>query len=199
MQIWLESVDIPLILKAKGMGILYGVSTSNPVPKEVIQELLKAQKGFVAVEIKAADAPSMVAQAKELRQLSDKILVKVPTTRVGLEVIYSLSGEVPTIATGIFDFNQALLGAKGGASYISPDYSWICEADMAGIHTIRAMLEFIKRYGLSSQMLASTLRSPEQVKELADMGAHAIELNEKVFKGLIEDNPHTQRASKIGR
>jgi transaldolase len=196
MQIWLESVDIPLILKAKGLGLLHGVATnlsmlakSKRAPNVFVEELLKAQKGLVAIEVRAVDPQTIVSQAEELRKLSDRILVKIPTTKVGLEAIHALSGKVPTIASGIYDFNQALLAAKAGANYIAPDYTSICEADIEGIHTIRAMLEFIKKYGLSSQMMASTLRSPEQVKELADMGAHAAALNETVLKGLIEDNP----------
>jgi transaldolase len=187
MQIWLESVDIPLILKAKGMGILYGVTTPAPAPKEVIQELLKAQDGFVAVDLKEGDWSSMVDQARELRALSDKVLVKVPSTQAGLETIFDLSGEVPTIATGIYSFNQALMAAKGGASYIAPHYSWICESDIGGICLIRAMLDFLKRYDLPAQMLAASLRSPEQVKELTDMGAHAAELNEAVFRAFTQD------------
>jgi transaldolase len=185
----LESVDIPLILKAKGLGILYGVMTPGPASKDLIKELLKAQNGYVAVDLEAKETASMIAEANELRELSGRILVKVPTTQEGLAAIYALSfsGEVPTIATDIFHFNQALLAAKGGATYIAPHYPWICEADIGGIHLVRAMLDFLKRYGLPSQMLAASLRSPEQVKELVDMGAHAAAVNEDVFKAFIQD------------
>ena len=198
MQIWLDTAEIPLIERAAKMGVLYGVTTNPSIVAEskmtledLIEGILKIQQGPITVQVTAHDATTMVQQAEALYRFSDRIVVKIPAMKEGYEAIHSLSGKIPTMATAIFDVNQVLLAAKAGATYIAPYYSRICEADIDGIEAIRAMLGLLHRYGFSSQLLAASLRSPEQVKELAQMGAHAVTLKEDVFMGLIENNPLT--------
>ena len=198
MQIWLDTAEIPLIERAAKMGVLYGVTTnpsivaeSNMALEDLIESILKIQQGPITVQVTAHDAKTMVQQAEALYRFSDRIVVKIPAMKEGYEAIHSLSGKIPTMATAIFDVNQVLLAAKAGATYIAPYYSRICEADIDGIEAIRAMLCLLHRYGFTSQLLAASLRSPEQVKELAQMGAHAVTLKEDVFMGLIENNPLT--------
>jgi transaldolase len=198
MQIWLDTAELPLIEKAANMGILYGVTTNPTIVAEckllledLIEALLKIQKGPLAVQVTASDAKTMIRQAEALHQFSGRIVVKIPVTEEGLMAIHALSPKIPTMATAIFDVNQALLSAKAGAAYIAPYYSRICEAEINGIDAIREMLGFLQRYSFPSQLLAASLRSPEQIKELAQMGAHAVTLKEDVFNGLIENNPQT--------
>lgn len=198
MQIWLDTVDISLIEKAAKMGILHGVTTNPTIVSEsllpledLIEAILKIQKGTIAVQVTGSDAKAIVLQAEALHLFSDRIIVKIPATEEGFEAIHMLYGKIPTMATAVFDVNQVLLTAKAGATYIAPYYSRICEAEIEGIEAIRAMLALLSRYAFSSQLIAASLRSPEQVKELADMGAHAVTLKEAVFKGLIENNPMT--------
>jgi len=204
MQIWLDTADLPLIEKAQKMGVLYGVTTNPSIVaaskkplEDLIEQVLQIQKGPMTVQVTASKAAEMIRQAEALHGFSDRIIVKVPATEAGFETIHAISGKIPTMATAVFDVNQVLLSAKAGASYIAPYYSRICEADIDGIEAIRAMLGLLKRYGFSAQLLAASLRSPEQVKELAQMGAHAVTLKEDVFMSLIEDNPMT--AECIGR
>jgi transaldolase len=198
MQIWLDSADIPLVEKAAKMGVLHGVTTNPSIVAEcklpledLIEALLKIQKGPISVQVTASDAKTMIKQAEALHQFSDRIVVKIPVTEEGLMAIHDLSGKMPIMATAVFDVNQVLLAAKAGASYIAPYYSRICDEDINGIDAIREMLGLLRRYAFPSQLLAASLRSPEQVKELAEMGAHAVTLKENVFNGLIENNPQT--------
>lgn len=198
MQIWLDTADIQLIEKAKKMGVIYGVTTNPSIVAEspltledLIGKILEIQRGPVTVQVTANGAEQMVLQAEALYHFSNRIIVKIPATEEGFAAIHALSGKIPTMATAVFDVNQVLLAAKAGASYIAPYYSRICEADIDGIEAIRAMLGLLRHYGYSSQLLAASLRSPEQVKELAKMGAHAVTLKESVFNSLIENNPLT--------
>lgn len=198
MQIWLDTAELPLIEKAAKMGILYGVTTNPTIAaqsklplEDLIEALLKIQKGPLAVQVTASDAATMIRQAEALHLFSGRIVVKIPVTEDGLMAIHALSGKIPTMATAVFDVNQTLLAAKAGASYIAPYYSRICEAEIDGIDAIREMLGLLRRYSFPSQLLAASLRSSEQIKELAEMGAHAVTLKEDVFNGLIENNPQT--------
>src|SRR5579862_3096571 len=162
MQIWLDTAEIPLIEKASKMGILYGVTTNPSIAalsklplEDLIDALLKVQKGQVAVQVTANDAKTMIAQAEALHRFSDRIVVKIPVTEDGLMALHALSQKIPTMATAVFDVNQVLLAAKAGASYIAPYYSKICEAEINGIDTIRVMLDLLRRYAFPSQLLAA--------------------------------------------
>jgi len=198
MQIWLDTVDFSLIEKARQMGILYGITTnpsiaakSNMHLEDLLEKLLAIQNGPVTAQVTANEASRMIIQGEALFNFSNRIIVKIPATGEGFKAIHALSPRIPTMATAVFDVNQVLLSAKAGAAYIAPYYSRICEADIDGIEAIRAMLGLLQRYGFSSKLLAASLQSPEQVKELAEMGAHAVTLKEDVFRSFIGDNPLT--------
>jgi transaldolase len=125
MQIWLDTIDLPTLEKAQRRGILHGVTT-NPAmlvsnPRETITTLLSAQPGPVAVEIAEDEVPSMISQGKGLYELSPRIVVKVPVTERGLEVLHALAqAQVPAMASAIVQPTQALVAALGGASWVAP-------------------------------------------------------------------------------
>ncbi len=202
MQIWLDTVDLGLIQQAKAMGILYGVTTNPSIIakskltlEENVEKILHLQKGPVTVQVTAEDSPGMIHQGEALFGFSNRIIVKVPVTPEGLKAIYALSQiGIPTMATAVFDANQVLLAASSGAVYIAPYYSRICEADIDGIEALKSMLRLLHRYNFSSKLLAASLKSAEQVRQCAEMGAHAVTLNEKVFHLFVEENPLTRQS-----
>lgn len=202
MEIWLDSVDFELIKKAQNLGILSGVTTNPSIIgkadrslEEVLETLLRIQPGPVTAQVTASDAEAMAKQAKDLHQFSDRIIVKIPVTREGIEAIHSLKKQnISTMATAIFDLNQILLASRAGASYVAPYFSRICEEDMNGLDSVKHMLMLIARYQFKSKFMAASLRSAEQVRECAQMGADAVTINAKVFNELIEDHPMTMQA-----
>ncbi len=198
MQIWLDTIDFSLIEKARQMGVLYGVTINPSVAaksdmqfEDLLEKILAAQNGPVAAQVTSNEASRMIVQGEALFKFSNRIIVTIPATAEGFKAIHALSPRIPTMAIAIFDMNQALLSAKAGAVYIVPYYSLICEADINGIEAIGAMLGLLQRYGFPSKLLAASLDSSEQVRELAEMGAHAVTLKEDVFLGFIGDNPRT--------
>lgn len=202
MEIWLDTIDFDLIKKAKNMGILYGITTnpsivskSNFPLEELLKKLLVEQNGPVTVQVTSDQASQMIHQGEALFSFSNRILIKVPVTGEGLHAIhaFSLKG-IPTMATAVFDQNQILLATKAGASYIAPYFSRICENDIEGIETVKAMMRMLTRYNFSSKIIAASLRTAEQIKECAEIGIHAVTLNEKVFESFLEDHPMTKQA-----
>lgn len=202
MQIWLDSADVGLIEKARDLGILFGVTTNPSIIakaewplEEVLEKILRLQTGPVTAQVTAPDAAAMIGQAEALHRFSERILIKIPVTQEGLKAIRALAGKkIPTMATAIFDLNQILLAASAGASYVAAYFSRICEEDMNGFESLKQMLRFLNRHHFSSKFMAASLRSAEQVRECADMGADAVTLNEKVFKEFVEDHPMTVQA-----
>ena len=61
------------------------------------------------------------------------------------------------------------------------------------------MLRLLQRYHYPSKLLAASLKSAEQIKECAELGAHAVTINEKVFQSLIEEHALTHEQSPVLR
>ena len=202
MEIWLDSVDLALIEKANQMGILHGVTTNPTIVsqsahnlEDLLSKILDLQKGPLAVQVTGKESGSMIVQGKALHAYSNRILVKISATGEGIKAIHALTGlKIPTMAADVFDQNQVLLAARAGAEYAAPCYSGICEADMNGSEALKAMLRLLHRYNYSSKILASSLKTPEHLKECSEMGTHGAAIDEKVFAELIEDHPMTLKS-----
>jgi transaldolase len=197
MEIWLDTANLITVQKAQQMGILHGVTTNPAIAarskvalEDLLQSLLKAQSGPVTAQVVASLADEMVKQGEALAAFSERIIVKIPVIREGLQAIHTLTQKkIPVMATAVFDINQTLLAARAGATYIAPYFSHICEEDQDGINEMRAMVQMIQHYGYSSKIIAASLRSTEQVRECCTLGIDAVTLNEKLFEEYIEDHP----------
>lgn len=205
MQIWVNSINPDLIKIGSDLGALsaiapqFGLIRKSKRPlNALIESMLEWQKGAVAIPIAAGSASDIVGQAQALRKLSDRVIPKIAVTKEGLMAICALTKEnIPTIATAIFDLNQVLLSARAGAAFLCPYFSGICQEEIEGIEALRGMLQFLRHYQFASKFIATSLESPEQVKECAKMGVDAVILNEKTFKELIQDHPMTLRAVEL--
>ena len=204
MEIWLEPSDLEYIANAAKMGLLYGVSTnpsivarSDETVDEFLHQLLEIQNGPVAVQVTASKAHKMIQQGRSLHRFSHRVFVKIPVTAEGLVAISALQKEaIPTVATAVFETQQALLAARAGAQYIAPYYAKICEEEMEGQEIVRAMLRLVAHYKYPSKLLALSFSTPEQVKECCEMGIDAVGLNKQVFHRFIEDHPLTVKSMK---
>ncbi len=202
MELWLDTANFDVVKTAAQMGIVHGVTTnpsivakSNMALEDLLEKLLALQSGPVTAQATGRTADELVAQARSLHAFSPRIIVKIPVTLEGLKAIGQLTQEhIPVMATAVFDLNQTLLAARAGATYIAPYFSRICEDDMDGIEVCKAMLRLLHRYNFFSKLLAASLRTPEQIKECAEFGAHAVTLNDKVFHDFVEDHPMTMES-----
>lgn len=208
MEIWLDTAELDLIETAKEMGILHGVTTNPSIVakskmglEELLEKLLQLQIGPVTAQVTAQEAPKMIEQGESLYRFSNRMIVKVPVTREGLKTIHSLSQKkIPVMATAVFDSNQVLLAARAGATYIAPYFSSMCELDMTGLEQFKAMLHLLERYQYPSKILGASLKSAEQVRQCAEMGAHAVTLNKEVFLSFVDNNPETvKRVDKFSK
>jgi transaldolase len=173
------------------------VARSGVALEDLLQKLLEIQDGPVTAQIVSAKADAMIRQGLALASFSDRIFVKIPVTREGLQAIHQLSQKkIPVIATAVFDLSQALLAARSGAAYISPYFSHICEADQDGIEAIRSMVRLLHDYGYAAKILASSLRSTQHAHDCCSLGLHAIALNEKLFDEYVQDHPMTVKTLK---
>src|SRR5712691_13522564 len=130
MKIFLDSANVTELREGVAMGLVDGCTT-NPslIAKEkrpfrpLVEEICSiVAPGDVSLEVVATDFDGMVKEGKELAQVAPNVVVKCPLTKDGLKAVKYLTGEgIRVNQTLCFSATQALLSAKAGAVYISPD------------------------------------------------------------------------------
>ena len=160
------------------MGLLDG-ATTNPslVAKEkrsfrdLVDEICRIVDGPVSLEVVATDTDGMVQQGRELAKIAPNVVVKLPTTVEGLKALRILRGEgLRTNLTLCFSASQALLVAKGGATYVSPFLGRLDDISHVGMDLIRTIRKIYDNYGFETQILAASLRNPLHVVDAALAG-----------------------------
>jgi transaldolase len=194
MQIFLDTANIDEIKRVAAMGLLDGVTT-NPslVAKEsgdfrdIILTICEIVKGPVNAEVVTLKADEMVEEGRELAKIHQDVVVKVPMTPEGLVATKKLSGEdIPINVTLIFSASQALLAAKAGATYVSPFIGRLDDISNPGMEIVSQIRTIFDNYGISTQILAASLRHPVHFMEAAMVGADVATLPAKVFHQLFK-------------
>lgn len=193
MQFFIDTARVAEIREAADLGLLDGVTT-NPTllsredgdPREILREITKIVDGPVSAEVTAQDAEGMVREGLELRQLSERIVVKVPMTLEGQRAIRALADQgVPTNCTLVFHAAQALLAAKAGATYVSPFVGRLDDISTDGMRVIEEICAIFRNYGFGTQVLVASVRHPMHVVEAARIGAHVVTMPAKVIAQLV--------------
>lgn len=199
MNIWLDTAELSFVERALRYGLVAGVTT-NPTllahadkkPLDVVEGLLKVQTGPVTVQVVADEVVEMVQQGLDLFALSDRIIIKVPMSKQGLEAIHALANEdVPTMATALFSPAQALTAALAGATYLAPYVGRIEKEGGNPWEVISRMQRLLEAIPKKVQIVAASLRDIDQVLRCAEIGVDAVTLKEEVFEALIADHPGT--------
>lgn len=158
----------------------------------MIETVLHAQSGPMAVQVTASSSAKMIQQARRLHQHSSRIIVKVPVTTEGLEVIHSLRHEIPTMATAVFHPKQVLAAALAGASYIAPYLGAILqETGHDPFQALEAMMALCRNYQLKAKILGAAIRSAEQAMQCSALGIPGMTLTAALFTELVGDAPET--------
>ena len=193
MKIFLDTASIAEIKKGLAYGVIDGVTT-NPslVAKEgkeflpLVREILALVPGPVSVEVTAASAAEMIAQAEAYAALAANVVIKVPINLEGLQVVKSLSGRgIKTNVTLIFSPSQALLAAKAGATYVSPFVGRIDDISGDGMSLVEDIALIFDNYDIATEIIVASVRHPLHFVEAARIGAHVATIPTKVFDQML--------------
>ncbi|MCE2982480.1 MAG: hypothetical protein LW832_02825 [Parachlamydia sp.] len=200
MEIWLDTTQIETIQYAERLGILKGVTT-NPTliagakrpMQALLEEILQVQEGFVTVQATGRTWQEMVKQGQALYAFSNRIIVKVPITKQGLEAIHTLASEgIPTMATVLFHPRQALMAALAGAYYVAPYLSRIEAGGENPMEMLAMTQDIFRNYQLQTKILAASIHHVQQVLQCASLGIFGATLKADLFEKLIVDHPLTE-------
>jgi len=194
-RIFLDTANIDQIRQGVKMGVVSGVTT-NPtlVSKEgladyeaVVKEICSIVPGPVSAEVLVEGVEPMIEQAREIAVWAPNVVIKIPATAVGLEVISVLAREdIKVNMTLCFSLNQALLGALAGATYVSPFVGRLDDIGHDGMELVRDIVDVFEYYQLTTEVIAASIRHPEHCVAAAKAGAHIATVPYKVLTQMTQ-------------
>lgn len=179
MKIFIDTANVEEIRKANDLGVICGVTT-NPsliakegkVFKDVVTEITSIVDGPISAEVISLDSEGMVKEAMELAKIHKNIVIKIPVTAEGLKAVKQLSAKgIRTNVTLIFSPAQAILAARAGASYVSPFIGRLNDISSNGNSLIESIAAIFDMHGIETEIIAASIRSPEDVVDAALAGA----------------------------
>jgi transaldolase len=180
MKFFLDTANLEELRKGVAWGIVDGVTT-NPTliaregstTAEQINQICEIVVGDVSAEVISTTTDEMLTEGRQLAQMHENVVVKLPLTRDGIKACSLLTQEqIRVNVTLCFSAGQALLAAKAGAYIVSPFIGRIDDIGWEGMNLIREIVTIYRNYGFTTQILAASLRSPMHVIESAKAGAH---------------------------
>ncbi len=194
MKLFIDTANVDEIREANALGVICGVTT-NPsliakegkVFKDVVCEITSIVDGPISAEVISLNADKMVEEALELAKIHKNIVIKIPMTAEGLKAVKQLSEKgIKTNVTLIFSPAQALLAARAGASYVSPFIGRLNDISSNGNNLIDSIASIFEMHSIKTEIIAASIRSPEDVVDAALAGAHISTIPYKVIRQMIE-------------
>jgi transaldolase len=198
LKIFIDTANVKEIKEAESWGILCGVTTNPSLIAregrdfvEVVREITSIVDGPISAEVISLEHEGMVKEAMELVKIHKNIVIKLPMTIEGLKAVKILSkAGIKTNVTLIFSSGQALLAAKAGASYVSPFLGRLEDFGMDGMNLVQEIVTIFNNYGIETEIIAASVRTPVHAINAALSGAHIATIPFKVLEQMTK-HPQT--------
>jgi len=200
MEFFIDTANLDEIREINKWGILSGVTTNPSLIakegdvdfKEVISQITEIVPGPISAEVISTDAEGMIEEARDLAEIAENIVVKIPMTSEGMKAVSTLSKEgIKTNVTLVFSANQALIAAKSGATYVSPFIGRLDDIGHDGMQVVRDISEMFSTYDLDTKIIAASIRHPRHVLLSAKAGSDIATVPYDVLKKMIQ-HPKTE-------
>ncbi len=194
MKFFIDTANLEQIKKGVEMGMVDGVTTNPSLIakedkpfEEILKDILGVVNGPVSAEVVSLEADGMVEEAKVLAAMSDNIVIKIPMIMEGIKAVKQLTAlGIKTNVTLVFSAAQALLAAKAGATYVSPFVGRLDDIGTPGMDLIAEIMSIFRNYGMTTEVIVASVRSPQHVMESAAIGADIATIPLKVIEQLAK-------------
>jgi transaldolase len=185
LRLFLDTASVVEVTKYLEWGVIDGLTTNQKIFamekgisfEQRVLDLCSLVSGPVSVETTSRDYYDLVQEGRYYSSLAPNVVVKVAMYRdgTGLRVLHTLASEgIKTNATTLMTAGQALLAAKAGATYVSLFFRRIRDAGGDPEQEIRTCAALLERGDLPAQIIAGSIREPQDVVSAAASGAHVI-------------------------
>ncbi len=200
MEIFADTADLKEIRAWLDYGVIDGVTTNPSIM--LANGVYQLREGAVAiaevlgnkplcVEVVSDDRDEMYTQAMDIAGWAPNICVKIPIiTTQGepcLGVISALAKErIKVNATACLSFNQAMLAAKAGATYVSLFGGRISDEGANAAEVIRHTAEWLAAWDYRAKIIVGSVRETMNIQEAAIAGAHVVTIPPKFLRQMID-------------
>jgi transaldolase len=188
MQIFLDSASQTEIEKWLSQGVIDGLTTNPSIMfKDGVYEIEQGARKLcallgdrpVSVEVTTNDREAMLKQAKVFASWAQNVVVKIPVINEHgescLGVISELSrAGILVNTTAILSFNQAILAAKAGATYVSIFAGRIADEGNDPASVIRNVRQWLDAWDYTAKIIVGSIRTVMDIQAAALAGAHII-------------------------
>ncbi len=200
MKIFIDSADLHQIQTWLDQGVIDGATTNPSILfKDGVADLqatvLRISRLLgdlpLSVEVTSNDQEVMLQQGRSFASWARNIVVKVPIiNEFGescLGVIHALSQEgIAVNATALLSFNQAILAAKAGATYVSIFAGRIGDEGNDPAVIIRSVRTWLDDWEFKAQIIVGSIRTLLDIQSAALSGAHIITIPPQFLPKMVD-------------
>jgi transaldolase len=200
MQIFIDSADVKEIEVWLAQGVVDGATTNPSIMfKDGVTDLEEGARKLatllgdrpLSVEVTTNDRETMLKQAREFATWARNIVVKIPIVNEHgescLGVIHRLTQEgIGVNATAILSFNQAILAAKAGATYVSIFAGRVSDEGSDPSVVIRNVRTWLKEWDSAAHIIVGSIRTVMDIQNAALAGAHIITIPPQFLPKMVD-------------
>jgi len=145
----------------------------------------------LSVEVTTNDREAMLKEAREFATWARSIVVKIPiVNEFGescLGVIHRLTQEgIGVNATALLSFNQAILAAKAGATYVSIFAGRVADEGNDPAVVIRNVRNWLDQWDCPAQIIVGSIRTVMDIQNAALAGANIITIPPQFLPKMVD-------------
>ena len=205
MVLYLDSAIVTEAKIASKFRFISGVTT-NPTllaksdlsPEATLKKLSEIVSGELYYQLTSTSFDDMIVEGKAaLKLIGHKMVLKIPATAIGFQALSHLSENINCSVTGIYHPAQAVIATEAGAKYAIVYVNRTTRLLGDGLKLVREMAKLLE--GSNTEILAASIKSPEEAVETLLAGANHLtlpfsvlqemtthELSEQTFKEFNE-------------
>ncbi len=182
MSIFIDTADIEQAKAALETGWVHGITT-NPIllsnadssVSDILQQLAGLNIGLLFYQLTATCRDEMLKEAQLAKEIAgDQLVLKLPPTKQGFQIIPHLPPEVTCCVTAIYSAAQAVVARESGVRYIAVYVSRATKLLGDGLSLITEISRILQ--GSQTQLLAASLKSPMEASSAILAGADHLTL-----------------------
>jgi transaldolase len=192
-RLFIDTGSVEEVEEIAAWGILAGATTNPSLlakeqgdPGDIVRRICDLVGGPVSAEVVSQDPKRMIDEGRALRELHEHVTVKVPFCKQGLEAAHALTSDgIPVNMTLVFSANQALLASSAGATYVSCFMGRLDDISVDSTAVVEEIVEAFRAGGVTSQVIAASIRHPEHVVTSAKLGCEIATVPAKVLRQML--------------
>lgn len=200
MKVFLDSADSREIEKWMRQGVVDGVTTNPSIMfKDGVYDIEEGARRISAllgerplsVEVTTNEPAEMIRQGRTLASWAPNIAVKIPVVNEDgescLGAISTLSSEgIRVNTTAILSFNQAVLAAKAGATFVSIFAGRVADEGNDPAIVIGNVRRWLDDWEYPAEIIVGSIRTVMDIQNAALAGAHIITIPPQFLPKMVD-------------